>query len=126
MEDPNGTNQSWEVMNDLRDITDDGNRAAERNVSFDSFFPPKDPRSKWGKRLYIAEFLDTVERLPERGFLYHVVALSTSELSKLPKQIDVYPARKVDADKWCELFWRQQFSPRDAAGESPLKSITLP
>jgi hypothetical protein len=59
------------LVNYWRDITDDGNRAAERNVSFDSFFPPKFPRGTWGNRLYITEFLDTVERLPGLGFLYH-------------------------------------------------------
>jgi len=109
MADPTGVNESWEVINDWRDVTDDGNLAAERDVSFESFFPPKDARSKWGDRLYAAEFLDIVERLPELGFLYHVVYLITTENGKPPMEIAAFSAQKVDADRWCELFQREMF-----------------
>jgi hypothetical protein len=109
MADPTGVNESWEVVNDWHDVTDDGNLAAERDVSFDSFFPPKDARSKWGDRLYTAEFLDTVERLPELGFLYHVVYLITTENGKPPMEIAAFSAQKVDADRWCELLQRKEF-----------------
>jgi hypothetical protein len=112
------TYHDFEVVNDWHDVTDDGNLAAEREVSFDSFFPPKSPRSAWGDRLYIAEFLDTVERLPEFGFLYHVVLMQTEEGSKTVL-IDAFASEEVGTDKWCELFSREEFLPADI----PLKNV---
>jgi len=126
MEDPTGVNQSWEMVNDWHDVTDDGNLAAERDVSFDSFFPPKDARSKWGDRLYAAEFLDSVERLPELGFLYHVVALVTYEKGIPPMEIIAFSAEKVDADSWCELFQREKFRDQDLKGIKVLTGKKLP
>jgi hypothetical protein len=116
MEDPTGVHQGWEMVNDWRDVTDDGNLSAERDVSFDSFFPPKSPRSAWGDRLYAAEFLDAVERFPELGFLYHVVALVTNEKGAPPMEIVVLSPEKMDADRWCELFQREKFREQDLKG----------
>jgi hypothetical protein len=75
--------------------------------------------SRWPSVRQIDEFVVSVDRFPEFGFLYYIVVW---DVAPNAYRVRAYPARKITIEDWCKLRSAKPSVPEVDDSSQPLDS----